>query len=193
MHRRAPLAVFFRFDPIVTVGNCTRVQCFDEIAYLSVPCNSWATYPMCHPVEDREVNELDRIKRTDEMGTTSAWTPERRERQRQSILRTRPWEKSTGPRTREGKAVASQNAKRTPGQIYREFSGLEEKLARLDVERVHGKQETRTDVEREYRTVEKRVVYLEKELLTRRMATNQSRLHDEFGLAEANYDAAWLF
>jgi hypothetical protein len=43
-------------------------------------------------------------------GTTSAWTPQRRARQREMIQRTRPWTRSTGPRTREGKLRSSKNA-----------------------------------------------------------------------------------
>lgn len=46
------------------------------------------------------------------MGTSSAWTPERRERQGQAVRCWRPWESSTGPRTKEGKARSAQNAKR---------------------------------------------------------------------------------
>ena len=42
----------------------------------------------------------------------SGWSDERRVRQRQAIQRWRPWEKSTGPRTHEGKGRSSQNAKR---------------------------------------------------------------------------------
>ena len=45
------------------------------------------------------------------MGTKSAWTLERRQRQREIIAQTKPWQKSTGPRTTEGKARSSQNAK----------------------------------------------------------------------------------
>jgi DNA-binding LytR/AlgR family response regulator len=37
------------------------------------------------------------------------WTPERRWRQREAIQRWRPRERSTGPRTAEGKARASRN------------------------------------------------------------------------------------
>ena len=44
------------------------------------------------------------------MGTKGAWTPERRAKQAAAITRTRPWEKSTGPRTERGKAVSSRNA-----------------------------------------------------------------------------------
>lgn len=44
------------------------------------------------------------------MGTKSAWTPERRAQQAERIRLTKPWEKSTGPKTAEGKAVCSRNA-----------------------------------------------------------------------------------
>jgi len=46
------------------------------------------------------------------MGTASAWTQERRAKQAAIIARTRPWEKATGPRTVEGKAISSRNADR---------------------------------------------------------------------------------
>lgn len=42
----------------------------------------------------------------------NGWTLERREAQRAAVTRWRPWERSTGPRTAEGKAVASRNADR---------------------------------------------------------------------------------
>ena len=38
------------------------------------------------------------------------WTPEQRKKQSEDIHRYKPWEKSTGPRTQEGKAISSQNA-----------------------------------------------------------------------------------
>lgn len=37
------------------------------------------------------------------------WTSERRARAAQRIAEVRPWEKSTGPRTPEGKAISSMN------------------------------------------------------------------------------------
>ena len=37
------------------------------------------------------------------------WTPERRARQAALISSWRPWERSTGPRTEDGKARGSQN------------------------------------------------------------------------------------
>jgi len=40
----------------------------------------------------------------------NGWTPERRERQAKLIQQWRPWEKSTGPRTKAGKDKVSQNA-----------------------------------------------------------------------------------
>jgi hypothetical protein len=44
------------------------------------------------------------------MGTKSAWTEERRARQAEIIRQTKPWEKSTGPKTEEGKTISSRNA-----------------------------------------------------------------------------------
>lgn len=44
------------------------------------------------------------------MGTASSWTPERRAKQAEAIRRWQPWNKSTGPRTEEGKARSSRNA-----------------------------------------------------------------------------------
>jgi hypothetical protein len=42
----------------------------------------------------------------------NGWTPERRARQAELIRSWRPWERSTGPRTAEGKARASLNSYR---------------------------------------------------------------------------------
>jgi hypothetical protein len=38
------------------------------------------------------------------------WTPERRARQAEQIRIWKPWERATGPRTVDGKAIASRNA-----------------------------------------------------------------------------------
>ena len=43
-----------------------------------------------------------------------AWTVEDRERQRLNCLKSRPWERSTGPRTPEGKQQAATNGSHTP-------------------------------------------------------------------------------
>ena len=40
----------------------------------------------------------------------SSWTPERRAAARERALQNKPWEKSTGPRTKEGKKISSGNA-----------------------------------------------------------------------------------
>ena len=40
----------------------------------------------------------------------TAWTEERRKKQSETIRRTKPWEKTTGPKTREGKERARMNA-----------------------------------------------------------------------------------
>lgn len=51
----------------------------------------------------------------------NGWTPERRAKQAEAIRRWKPWEKSTGPRTDDGKEASSQNAwkhgLRTAGEI----------------------------------------------------------------------------
>ncbi len=44
------------------------------------------------------------------MSNRDWWTPERRQAQRERIQASRPWERSTGPKTPEGKAASSQNA-----------------------------------------------------------------------------------
>lgn len=41
---------------------------------------------------------------------SNPWTPQRRERQALAIHTWKPWERSTGPRSVEGKATASLNA-----------------------------------------------------------------------------------
>lgn len=40
----------------------------------------------------------------------SSWTPERRARQAALIRTWKPWQRATGPRTPDGKAIASRNA-----------------------------------------------------------------------------------
>ncbi len=42
----------------------------------------------------------------------NGWTPERRAAQRQRMLELKAWEKSTGPRSRKGKANSAQNARK---------------------------------------------------------------------------------
>lgn len=46
------------------------------------------------------------------MSDTHGWTPERKARQAPLIHQWKPWEKSTGPKTDEGKAIVGQNAHR---------------------------------------------------------------------------------
>ncbi|MPV65851.1 hypothetical protein GD429_08215 [Burkholderia sp. BE17] len=42
----------------------------------------------------------------------NGWTPERRAKQAEAIRRWKPWERSTGPTTLEGKATSAQNARK---------------------------------------------------------------------------------
>jgi len=55
----------------------------------------------------------------------NGWTPERRAKQSEAIRRWRPWEQSTGPKSREGKARVSGNAyKGGTRSILREVARL---------------------------------------------------------------------
>lgn len=69
------------------------------------------------------------------MGTKSAWTEERRARQREIIRQTQPWRFSTGPRTAAGKAVSSGNAKMSPMRAaehgLKRFGVLDRRLLRM--------------------------------------------------------------
>jgi hypothetical protein len=58
---------------------------------------------------------------------SNAWTAERRALQSVLIRRWRPWERSTGPQTVEGKAISSRNASR-PDSITRQLQSINEDL-----------------------------------------------------------------
>ncbi len=60
----------------------------------------------------------------------NGWTLERRQRQAELIRSWRPWEKSTGPKTAEGKQVASQNG-RKHGQDAADWLELRRQLNQL--------------------------------------------------------------
>jgi hypothetical protein len=72
-------------------------------------------HPGCTATVPRVRQQNDRLFRkhrtnyTGEMGTRSAWTPERRARQADAIRRWQPWRASTGPKSALGKAIASRN------------------------------------------------------------------------------------
>ena len=53
------------------------------------------------------------------------WTPEQRQQQAERIRAWSPWERSTGPRSTEGKAKASRNAwKGGARALFRELAQL---------------------------------------------------------------------
>jgi len=79
------------------------------------------------------------------MGTKGAWTDERRARQRAIIRATRPWEKSTGPRTAEGKAASSRNA--YLGAEYHEEMSRGSEFVHL-IEELFGRKRLRKSKER---------------------------------------------
>ncbi len=57
-----------------------------------------------------------------------AYVPERRQCQREAIQRWKPWEQSTGPRTKEGKATSSKNSL---------VHGLYDEQTRADLKAIH--------------------------------------------------------
>ena len=64
------------------------------------------------------------------------WTADRRQRQRELIQTWKPWEKSTGARTAEGKAKASKNAVKTGKslevrELFKYLNGLMSKQKEL--------------------------------------------------------------
>jgi len=62
------------------------------------------------------------------MGTKAAWSEERRRRQAEIIRMTKPWERSTGPRTDAGKRTSSQNAKSLRAARRRALKAVSENL-----------------------------------------------------------------
>ena len=112
------------------------------------------------------------------MGTTCAWSYERRKKQRETAREVKPWTKSTGPRTREGKAKASRNAWRHPRQIIEKLEQLEYELAELDEERAFGSDDARADADKAYRALEKRIDQLEQRYRERVNAERRRREHD---------------
>ena len=56
----------------------------------------------------------------------NGWTSERRARQAKLIQQWRPWEKSTGPKTQDGKEKISQNAFK--GGTWKQFRDLAKAL-----------------------------------------------------------------
>jgi hypothetical protein len=70
----------------------------------------------------------------------NGWTPERRARQSAAIAAWRPWERSTGPKTPEGKARSSRNADRggQRGKLRTELRYFREVIQELDEEQREG-------------------------------------------------------
>jgi hypothetical protein len=56
------------------------------------------------------------------------WTAEQKEQQSRKIHDWKPWEKSTGPITPEGKSVSSKNAQYEACQSFNELRMLKEEL-----------------------------------------------------------------
>jgi len=70
---------------------------------------------------------------------SNGWTPERRAKQAQAIQRWKPWERSTGPVSEEGKAISSRNAfKGGHMQRFREMARELNKLLRMQRNSLEG-------------------------------------------------------
>ncbi len=50
------------------------------------------------------------MNKNDKFEINNGWTPERRRRQAERCRQNKPWQKSTGPRSDEGKNAAKMNA-----------------------------------------------------------------------------------
>ena len=70
----------------------------------------------------------------------SGWSLERRARQSAAIRRWKPWERSTGPRTADGKAHASRNAEKGGKRpaLKAEMAHLRELMRELVAEQPEG-------------------------------------------------------
>lgn len=72
----------------------------------------------------------------------NSWTLERRKKQRERIMQNKPWLKSTGPITEDGKKASSQNARSNfikfscaeLDQLMRKQDKVLRKLSKLDFE-----------------------------------------------------------
>ena len=61
----------------------------------------------------------------------NGWTSERRARQAELIRTWRPWERSTGPRTAEGKARVAQNGAGYRGGLWRPMRQMSQEANEL--------------------------------------------------------------
>lgn len=60
-------------------------------------------------------------------GSEWGWTDERRAKQAGAIRRWQPWNRATGPRTAEGKAISSQNASK-PNSVRQQLLAMRVEL-----------------------------------------------------------------
>ena len=70
---------------------------------------------------------------------SNGWTPERRARQAELIRAWKPWEQSTGPKSPEGKAIASANRQRALDEARQAVQNARRALAeaQANLNRLH--------------------------------------------------------
>lgn len=75
------------------------------------------------------------------MSSANGWTTERREQQRAAIATWKPWERSTGPKTTQGKTRSSRNADRggTREKLRSELQYFRDLIRDLDAEQREGR------------------------------------------------------
>ena len=71
----------------------------------------------------------------------NGWSPEQRARQAAAIRHWKPWERSPGPQTADGKARASRNADKGGKRpaLRAELGHLRELMRALDAEQLEGR------------------------------------------------------
>lgn len=86
-------------------------------------------------VEQRALDSVEDVQSPPKRA--NGWTEERRRKQSEAIRRWTPWNKSTGPKSDEGKAKASMSAfKGNKRERMREVQKLTKQLARAIKERL---------------------------------------------------------
>lgn len=94
------------FDTITDTYKCRLRLSSHDLRRVCTRVHFYPSYEQTEPTQ-LDINELNRI-----VGTSGAWTADRRARQAEWIRRWQPWRRSTGPRTTAGKERSCRNAEK---------------------------------------------------------------------------------